>query len=135
MTCPAHGRDVAQQEAGLAHPFPGDRDSRRGAARAASAAATSGGTGTFEPWKPRNGRNDPSWTSSSSSDLSSGGLMRQSKRISVRHRKFGVRRLYGVLVGPQSCPLAGLVVTALVLEHDVEAVVGVDDGDRGHQRG
>ena len=34
--------------------------SRRGSARAARAAATSVGTGTFEPWKPRNGRNAPS---------------------------------------------------------------------------
>ena len=69
------------------YPFMGDKGSRRGAARAASAAATPGGTGTFEPWKPRNGRNDPSRTSSSSSDLSSGGRMRQSNRMSVRHRK------------------------------------------------
>jgi MFS family permease len=81
-------RAVAHDRPGKgAYPLSGDKGSRRGAARAARAAATSGGTGTFEPWKPRNGRNDPSWTSSSSSDLSRGGRMRQSNRMSVRHRK------------------------------------------------
>src|SRR5262245_26450519 len=34
-----------------------------------------------------------------------------------------------------SSPLAGLVVTALGLADDVQPVVGVDEGDEGHQRG
>ncbi len=64
-----------RREGDLPHPA-GGRVTSRGAARSDSAAAMSGGTGTFEPWKPWNGRNDPSAASSSSSDLSRGGLMR-----------------------------------------------------------
>ncbi len=59
----------------LSHPGRG-RVTSRGVARSDSPAAMSGGTGTFEPWKPWNGRNDPSVASSSSSDLSRGGSMR-----------------------------------------------------------
>ena len=52
---------------------PGSSASSRGAARSDNPVATSGGTGTVEPWKPRNGRNDPSPASATNSALSSGG--------------------------------------------------------------
>jgi hypothetical protein len=55
---------------------PGSSASSRGAARSDNLAATSGGIGTVEPWKPRNGRNDPSPASASNSALSSGGSRR-----------------------------------------------------------
>lgn len=44
--------------------------------RADNAAAISGGTGTFDPSNPRNGRNDPSEASASSSVRSNGGCTR-----------------------------------------------------------
>src|ERR1700728_1274113 len=50
--------------------------SRRGSARPHSSAAMSAGTGTVEPWNPRNGRNEASAAVASSSTLSSGGSMR-----------------------------------------------------------
>jgi hypothetical protein len=51
---------IAESAGNEAPPVLRHKGSRRGAARAARAVATSGGTGTFEPSKPRNGRNDPS---------------------------------------------------------------------------
>ena len=54
------------------HPSGSSRD----ATRAASAEAISAGTGTFDPSNPRNGRNDPSSASASSSDRSNGGCTR-----------------------------------------------------------
>src|SRR5215469_12183180 len=54
---PEGGRDprASDHSAPEPQPFSRGRGSRRGAARAVRADATSGGIGTFEPWKPRNG--------------------------------------------------------------------------------